>query len=183
MTVAVNRVTRHASFNKAELPFHFCSLPTPCRSLRPAVLSESSNVWIFQAIYSHTPLLAHWSTKIKISVHAFLCCIIDKGWANPPFVCRLYFSCHVLVSLLCRGRRFILNKASSFHVCKASVMMNVVTTQTTMSWNWRRHINRIQEESVHKITAHNYGPSDTKFSVVNNKENGHNIFTCSHCSL
>lgn len=41
--------------NKAELAYRFCCLPTPCRSLRPAVLSECSNVWIFQAIFSHTP--------------------------------------------------------------------------------------------------------------------------------
>jgi len=39
------------------------------------------------------------------------------------------------------------------------MMTNGVTTQTTMSLNWRQLINRIQEESIHKITAHYYGPS------------------------
>jgi hypothetical protein len=38
-------------------------------------------------------------------------------------------------------------------------MTTVVTTQTTMSLDWRQHINRIQEESIHKIIVHHYGHS------------------------
>lgn len=125
-----------------------------------AAASECNNVWIFQAIFNHTPLLAHWSTKIKISVHAFLCCIIDKGWANPPFVCHFYCSCRV-PDIITESRTSIhFKQGFLLHAYKASVMMtHVVTTQTTMSLNWRQHTNRIQEESIHKITAHHYGPS------------------------
>lgn len=131
------------------------ALSAPCRHLWPAA-AVCSNVCIFQAAFSHT----HRRTKIKISVNTFLWYIIHNGWVTPPFICHLSFSNLVLVIVTMLRKSVHYKHGFPSHVYRACVMIsNVVTTQTTMSLNWRQHINSIQGESILKITARRYGSS------------------------
>ena len=117
-------------------------------------------MWVFQAVYSHTPLLAHLSTKIKISVHTFFVLYNWKGLGEPTMcLSPLFF-------LSCAGYHYCAGDVDSFSTrlppsCLQSVRNDYECRNDINDHEFKLEttLHRIQEESVLKITARHYVPS------------------------